>query len=320
MNSSKIQKGALITIIVLLLIFVPLTISAFYFKLSGRDTSKENVNKEFHFDNKLWFYDDTGSLLGTYECETANCDLAVNFENDKEYSLASISNSESISIPIYHNQYAFLRDESDASSHKAFLFDIKSGKAYKEMTYEAVKNYGVGIADDMLILENDSHKFGVMKIGAVMMPLLSFEYDFIGLLDSRNEDGEVLADYFVTLKDGFWSIISQSGAVVAENIVAEIVSFNGTYIITHDNSNVYHLIDFQNNDVLGQTFKNLSFTDRYLNCFTNDNYFYVYDLMKQEIISEEYSLRNKDQVDTKINAGGNLEIYINEKLKATVTL
>ena len=88
----KVQKGALIVLIILLCIFVPLAGAGLYFKYTGSSepATLENTNKDFFFDNQLWFYSKSdGSLLGTYSCENPICGYALNTNNDAEYEINS---------------------------------------------------------------------------------------------------------------------------------------------------------------------------------------------------------------------------------------
>ena len=128
----KVQKGALFLIIFLLVIFVPLACYGLFLKLTGpgETSGLDNVNHEFYFDNKLWFYQDDGTLLGTYECKTSHCGYAVNTINDDEYGVNSATVAEDEPIKIINNRFAVLTDTSDTSITEAFIYDIVSGVSY----------------------------------------------------------------------------------------------------------------------------------------------------------------------------------------------
>lgn len=320
--SPKMQKGALITIIVLLLLFIPLTGVGIYYKFINvpKEVVLENTNKELHFDNKLWFYDEAGELLGTYLCETSNCDIATNWQADSEYAIRSLKPEDSTQFSLVNDRFIFLKDFEDPSSHEAFLYDILSSTSYKSVAYSSVKNYGVGIENDIFIVENAMHKYNVVQLKNILEPILEFEYDFIGLIESYNENNQILADFFVVLKNGTWNILDANGALLTENFAEEIVTFNGTYIITVDTSNQYHLMNYQNEKMLEENFANLSFTDRYLNCTTLNDEFYVYDLTQNRIVGESITINAGDIVETKMNDKGNLDLYINDVLKDTIIL
>ena len=71
----KNNKMVLPVIIILLIIFLPLTVIGSYKSLS-KGTSLENPSKEHKYNNKLFYYDSEGKLLGTYECTSSDCDDA----------------------------------------------------------------------------------------------------------------------------------------------------------------------------------------------------------------------------------------------------
>lgn len=321
----KIQKGTLITIIILLIILIPLTVAGFYFHFAGtpEDSTTDNPNHEFHYNNALWFYDDNGNLLSTYECETDNCNYADSYTNDQEYAIDFYQSDEESTDHtmdyIINNQYVFLTDFASAN-HEAFLYDVKNGTSYKSVTYSSVKNYDVGIAGNLFIVENSDHKYGVLQIGLTAQLVIPFEYDFIGLINETDEDGRVLGDYFVAMQGGSWYILGSGDAVLTEGIPDEIVTYNGTYIITKDVQENYHLINYQNEPVLEESFIDLSFTDRYLNCVTSSRQFYVFDLESNTTISNTYALLLTDTYETVINQTGDLEIYINNQITETIDL
>lgn len=321
----KIRKGTLITIIVLLVIFLLLTVAGFYFHFAGTpdDVTNDNPNHEFHYNNQLWFYDEDNNLIGTYECVTSNCDYATSYINDGEYSIDSYVPSEGedglLMDSVINNQFVFLTD-FESADYEAFLYDIKNGVSYKTVTYTSVKDYGVGIAGNLFIVENSNHKYGVLQIGEMAQLVVPFEYDFIGLVNATDENGQILGDYFVALQSGSWFILGSGGAVVSTASTEEIVTYNGAYIVTKDTMDHYHLVNYRNERVLADDFAELSFTDRYLNCVTVNGDFYVYDLVGNTPISNSYTLLPTDTHRSGINENGDLEIYINDRLEETIDI
>jgi hypothetical protein len=65
-------------------------------------------------------------------------------------------------------------------------------------------------------------------------------------------------------------------------------------------------------------FKKLSFTGKYLNCTTNEDTFYVYDLMNNKIISDTFSLAGNE--GKTILEETNLKVYIGNSLRQTIKL
>ena len=149
--------------------------------------------------------------------------------------------------------------------------------------------------------------------------IISFEdnYEFIGL--SYEESDDLLnSDYFITLKDGAWNIIDTNDATLTENITEPIIAFNGDVIIIETLNNDNVLIDYNNNEKLDIRFKKLSFTGKYLNCTTNDDTFYVYDLMNNKVISDTFSLAGNE--GKTVLEETNLKVYVGNSLRQTIKL
>ena len=316
----KVQKGALFLIIFLLIIFVPLAGYGLFLKLTGpgETTGLDNVNHEFYFDNKLWFYQDDGTLLGTYGCKTSHCGYAVNTIADGEYGVNSAPVAEDEPIKIINNRFAVLTDTSDTSVTEAFIYDIVSGVSYQQAAYLSAKDYGIGISGNLLIVENASHQYGVIRLNDVITPVVPIQYTFIGLTDQKDENGKILADYFIVAKENGWRLIDQNGAMLTSEILEAIVDYTGTYLITRSEEGYYHLLDYNNNSILSEDFSYLSFTDKYLNCFTTTNEFYVYDIANQEIVSQTYTIDEDDEVLTTVDPNNNVVISINNEVVETI--
>ncbi len=316
----KVQKGALFLILFLLVIFVPLAGFGVFLKLTGSDRSNtlDNVNHEFYFDNKLWFYQDDGTLLGTYECKTSKCGYAMNVVTDGEYGVNSIEVEENEPIKIINNRFALLTDTLDETTTEAFIYDLVNGISYQQASYFSAKDYGVGIGGNLLIVENASHQFGVIRLNDIIAPVLPIQYSFIGLTDQKDETGKLLADYLIVANENSWRLIDQNGAMLTSEIFEPIVDYTGTYLITRNEEGYYHLVDYNNNALLEEDFSNLSFTDKYVNCFTTTNEFYVYDVASQEIVSQIYPIDDRDEVLSVIDTNNNVVISINNRVVETI--
>lgn len=318
--SQKLQKISLVVIVLLLFLCLPLTGYGIYLNFSEdkKETTKENVNKEFFFDGKLWFYNEKNELLGTYACEHTYCDYGSSYENDATYAIDAYVPLEQLVLPIVKNQYVFLRDTEEFESHEVFLYDIKNNLSFKTNSYASVKNYQIGLKNNLFIVESNNH-FGVLEIQNLPILKLSATYDFIGIPKSQLEGEELLTDYFIALKDDEWMIIEQNEAKLTSDIKEEIVTFTGKEIITRDVSSNYHVKDYQNNNILEGDFINLSFVDRYLAC-TTETEFYIYDFNKQENISETHTITSSDKIETELNSKNEIVITINDVIVETIAI
>ncbi len=318
MISPKAQKAAMIVIVLLLLLCLSFGGYGLFLHLTYDEDADvaENVNKEKYFDGKLWFYNEQGALLGTYPCETDTCDIGKASTDDEAYALESYRPTENDYLPIINDRYVFIHDGEGES---LFLYDIVNDMAYKTNRYRSVKNYGVGIAGDHFIVSNDSNQYGILNLTTNPYLLISINYSFIGLPNDLDENGEVISDYFVTLRDGYWNIIDKNQAVLTQGITDEIVDFNGESIIVLNSEGYYRLIDYNGRERLSETFNELSFIGRYLNCTTLANEFYLYDITTNQEVSERYTISPTDEVLTSVDPNNNIVISINGTVVETIT-
>lgn len=318
MISPKAQKAAAVVIVLLLLLCLSFGGYGLFLHLTYDEDADvaENVNKEKYFDGKLWFYNEQDALLGTYTCDTENCDIGKASTNDEAYALESYRSTENDYLPIINDRYVFIHDGEGES---LFLYDIVNAMAYKTNRYRSVKNYGVGIAGDHFIVSNDSNQYGVLNLTTNPYLLISINYSFIGLPNDLDENGEVISDYFVTLRDGYWNIIDKNQAILTQGITDEIVDFNGESIIVLNSEGYYRLIDYNGRERLSEIFNELSFIGRYLNCTTLANEFYLYDITTNQEVSERYTISPTDEVLTSVDPNNNIVISINGTVVETIT-
>ena len=144
---NKYKKGALIITLILLIISLPLTIIAIIYKLNG---SAENPNKEFYYDNHLYFYNSNGELITKYECMFKNCGYAIQTNLDNEYNISYYKSDDNLVDGIIDGKYAFISDYKDKQSI-VNLYDLENNEVYAN--YKSVKNYGIGIIDNYYIVE-----------------------------------------------------------------------------------------------------------------------------------------------------------------------
>lgn len=325
MTQNKEQKKKVLTvIIVLLVIFIPLSVCSFVLhkldEQNPRHKVIENPNHEFKYNGKLYFYNVSGNLLGTYECKNIEgiCDYATSFEDDKLYSIDSYKSPDT-KINIINNRYAFLIDASDTKNAKPFLFDISNNRIYT--TYTSVKNYGIGIENDLFIVGNDALKYGVLSLQGDPQVKVKFDFDFIGIANLLNEDeNKIMSDLLVGYRDQFWFLLDMNGAILTSAISKEIVSYNGKHIIVKDN-NGYEVVDYEDKIIVSNgPYKNLSFTGKFVNITDNFNNFYVYDISTESAITTNILVKITDKVSSQINQNGKLEVIKNGKVIETVEI
>lgn len=324
LETKEQKKKVFITIIVLLCIFLPLSICSFILhkmdEKNPRHKLLDNPSHELKYNGKLYFYGTSGTLLGTYECKNKDgiCDYANNFEDDKLYAL-DYHKSENGKVGLINNRYAFLIDAETENNAKPFLYDISLNRILT--TYTSVKNYGIGIENELFIVGNDALKYGVLSLQGDPQVKVKFDFDFLGIANLLNEDeNKMMSDLFVGYRDKSWFLLDMNGAILSSAIKEEIVSYNGKNIIIK-NGNDYDVIDYEDNIVLsGGPYTKLSFTGKYVNILDQNNEFYVYDISTERTISHPQKVRNTDIITSKINDSGKLEVILNEKVIETVEI
>lgn len=317
------KKGVLITIIVLLVIFLPLSVLSYALhKMDENNNEKkheENPSHELYYQGKLYFYDKDENLLGTYTCQNdeLHCKIASNTIDDEIYAL-DYYQDENLDLNIIKDRYVFLND-SMAEIAPIILYDIKRNRTMA--TYNSVKNYGIGIEGSLFIIGDRDFNYGVLSLETDPIITIPFDYSFLGIANLLNEDeNKIMNDLFVGKKDEQWYLLDPNGAVLTEPIEKEIVSYNGQSIITKD-INGYSLVDYNNQNILENTrYNNLSFTGKYLNILDTNNDFYIYDIINKRNISNPIHVMSTDQVTSRINQNGMLEIIRNNEVVQTLSI
>lgn len=320
-NMSKtVQKGTLVLIIILLVV----CIGCFFYGKKLKDDnvaeelSHENTNKQFKFDGKLWFYDETGTLLGTYTCQTANCGYAKSHATDKdmEYPIEYPDYTNDTDLPIVNDAFVFLYDSTDTTNPSTILYSIKTSFAIG--SFPAVSDYDVGLDHNYFIIKNTDGKYGVISLEDTISYILPVEYDFISLPNNIDSDNKIVSDSFITLKDGQWDIISSSQAVLTKNITGVITNFYGNYLIT-SSDNTYNLYNYSGVAIFDNSYRYLTFVDKYLLCETMDNEVYLFDMYTRAKVGESYTAKDTEKISGKVNEN-KVEVYISNRKVESVDI
>ena len=278
------KKSILAVLILLLVIFVPLTIFSVYLKFSGYDTNRkentpeqntkkdnqivENKDKSTYKDGVLYFYDKNKNQIGTYTCKKDPCSYATSLIDDKSYAIDYLAN-DSEEIPIILDRYAFINDDN-----QVYLYDVLNNELIG--TYKAVKNYN-NMTDPSIMIALADNKWGVIKLADKVTTMIPFQYDFIGLTNDLNDDGLLSNEYFVIKSNISWAIVDDSGVVMSNYLTNEISSYNGL-LIGIKAGNTYYLYDREGVRVVDEKgFNYVSFVDRYINIVDKDNNLYIYE-------------------------------------------
>lgn len=295
------DKKTLITIIVLLVIFLPIglfgTIKSF--STTKSDVKDDNPNKEFKYNNKLYFYYND-KLLSTYECST--CTLATSSIDDKNYH-TNYYKSDDKELASVLNEYYGLFKEND----NIILYNLVNNK--KIDSYKSIKNYNIEATSKFAITEKSSGK-GVIFFDLSNSPIPNV-YEYI-TVPSHIIDNKLDTSKFIVKKDNMWSVISANKKVDVAPVLDEIVDFNDNYYITYAND-TYHVYDRNNIEYLENLPKtNVYGVGKYI-FVLNNNQLFIYEnclspvikIMELPSYNSLYFYQNNNKIDIMID--GNLQ-------------
>ena len=295
------DKKTLITIIVLLVIFLPIgvfgTIKSF--SATKPDVKDDNPNKEFKYNNKLYFYYND-KLLSTYEC--SSCTLASSSIDDINYH-TNYYKSENNELASVINEYYGLFKEND----NIILYNLVNSK--KIDAYKSIKNYNIDATSKFAITEK-SNGMGVIFFD-LSSSTIPNEYEYISL-PAHIIDNKLDTSKFIVKKENMWSIISANKEVDVAPIIDEIVDFNDNYYITYAND-TYHVYDRNNIEYLENLPKtNVYGVGKYI-FVLNNNQLFIYEnclspvikIMELPNYNSIYFYQNNNKIDIMID--GNLQ-------------
>jgi|GEM_PF-3079382 len=324
-----LNKKITVTIVVLIIIICG-SIGGYGLYLNSQiDDSKkkivdDNPNKELLYKGKLYFYDND-ELIGTYTCSNLDgyCGYAYEYNDDELHGLNYYEDGEVNTISLINGRYAFLSDteikEDDEYHHTAnvILYDVVEERITARYRY--VKNYTVGIENNYFIVQSDSHKWGVIQLGAIITLPIPFEYDFIGL-QNQLTDGIVDADLFSVRKGNEYYLVDKNNATLTSGFHRKISSYNGRNVVTSE-MGIFYYNNYEGETLLnGQGFRSLTFISKYLSVVTEQNAYYIYDAEMGMIISGIYTVHFGSKETSKVLEDGSIEMYIDDELKETVKI
>ena len=305
----KDKKPVLITIVVLLLIFTPLTVISAFVKV-GKNPLDENPGHDFYYENKLWFYDDNNELISKYECKTTKCDLATTTITDNEYGINYYKDGKLTKVN-NNNKFTFIKD-----GVLTYLVNVSSGTALQK--YLQIKNYNTKVEEDIYILQNENKLWGALSIGDALSPVIPFEYDFLGILNNVSDDYLKVNDS-IALKHNRRCLIDKNDSIVSSYYNEPIIDYSSKYIITKANNRI-KIYDYEGLEYLN----NLNFSDYalyndYIGLLMN-NMVYIYNNLNSNYIKSininstgstgKLTIREENnQIAVKI--GDNIVSYLN---------
>lgn len=311
---NKYKKGAFIITLLLFLVALPLTIVGFYFHFQTPE--EENKNHEFHYNNKLYFYDANENLIGKYACMYKNCDFATQTVTDSEYKIKYYEDYEE-KTELIDNQYAFIADFKEEQT-MVNLYDIKNDTTLAN--YKSVKNYGIGIKGDYYIVENLNGMYGVIKIeNNEVIPVLSFIYEFIGLQNKMDIDENKLSvDTFIVKKEDSWFLVNEEEEELTPKLANPILCFDEETFISK--KEYYNLYNYNGTLKLTANYNYLNYISDFLEVKDVTNHYYIMDANTSNIMSNIYAEEENNKIEAVLNENNEIEILVNDEVKETIEI
>lgn len=317
----KKNKLTLILIVVLLVLFLPLSISSFILHKKYTTPVVINPKREFKFENKLYFYRGN-NLLGTYDCENFNdfCDYASTKEEEKKYNLKE---PESLGgrLSLINNRFAFLIDSPTSKLNEApvLLYDLTRNNVIG--SYKEIKNYGIGLDKDYYIIKNEKDLWGVMTFNDGIELALPFNYEFIGINNSLSENGLLNSNIFVAMKDNEWQLLDGKGQELSPVFKSEIYNYDDQTIILKEMTGV-KFVNYQGEMIFNGFYQYIDYNEEnpnYLHVIDYDNNYYIYDLKAKKSITNPHYVSSIHDVRI-VEERGMLRLYINDTLIENVVV
>ncbi len=317
----KKNKLTLFLIVFLLVLFLPLSVFSFLLHKKYTAPVVINPNKEFKYENKLYFYRGQ-DLLGTYDCENFNefCDYASSKEIESSYAFKE-AESTSRRLSLINNRFAFLIDSTTSKLNEAvlLLYDLSRSNVIGQ--YKEIKSYVNDLDKNYYIIKNEKDLWGVMSFYDGVSLAIPFNYDFVGVHSRLLDNGLLNSNAFVVMKNNQWQILDSTGQELSPLFQSEIYNYDNQYIILNE-TNGMKFVDYQGQNVFGGHYIYIDFTEEnsnYLHVIDQENNYYVYDLKAKKAITTPHYVSGIQDVQIVLE-NDRLRLYINDTLIENVVV
>lgn len=294
------NKKTLYLIIVLLMIFTPLSIYS--------------TIRHYHDINYVAPTCDIKLTDGScYSCVNANgyCAYARNYLEDKTYK-TNYYQIDSYSYVTVSGDYVFIVDTNmttDGNTYEdnagVILYNLKTKEKTNVM---GIKNYTVGIDNNYYIIANLNNKYGIFTFTDTINPIIDYKYDFIGLIN-KQVDEKLDSSKFVVLENSNWKLIDINDNTLTANFSQPIYDYNDSHVILTLGGS-YKIYSYASKPLSDELFNKVILKDKYIGVLDSSKYFYVFDCSTEQIISQKYKAEMYDNLVLDI-VDGELYIYKN---------
>ncbi len=284
----KNNRAVLPVIIVLLIIFLPITVFVSFRKFSS-GTALENPKKEHKYNNKLFYYDNSKNLIGTYECTSSDCDDALSQIDDETNDFYKEGDKNSIGV--FFNDFVFITD-----NNKTFLYSLNTKKSL--LTINMIKNYSSDIEGNYVIIKNDENLYGLFDLNAGNFKIKP-EYDYMALANKMKDD-KVLSDKIIVKKLNGYYLIDPEDNSLTDTFGVPIYDYNDNVIISNNNG-VFTFYKYNGESLLSDlTIVKYELISEYIVLTDNNNSIYIYN-SKTGVVDKNYVTVDNDSISYEIN-------------------
>lgn len=285
----KNNKMVLPVIIILLIIFLPLTVIGSYKSLS-KGTSLENPSKEHKYNNKLFYYDSEGKLLGTYECTSSDCDDAQTEIDDEINDFYKEGDKNDIGV--FNTDNVFIKDND-----KIYLYSL--GTKIKLLTLNMLKNYNSDIEGNYLIVKNEENLYGLFDLNVGNFKIKP-SYDYMAL--ANKTDGEVIkSDKIIVEKLNGYYLIDKDDNSLTSTFGVPIYDYNDNLIISKNND-IYSFYTYNGDNILSDlSINNYEYFNDYIIILTSSSNEIIIYNSKSSTIEKRYTPIETDSLSYEIN-------------------
>ena len=261
----KDNKVVLPMIILLLIIFLPLTIFVSFKKISAKP-GDENPNHLPKLNNTLYFYDNN-SLLGTYSCQNSECDISRFSVDDKDNIYYEGTGQE---IKTFNNNSLVFITDGD----ETFLYSLTS--KMKLLTVKLLKNYGAKINGDYIIVQNNENLYGLFDLNKGNFKI-SPKYEYMAYVGKNMVDNVINDDKLIVKENNMYFIIDNEENILSEKSALPIYDYNDKIIILK-NEDKFNVLNYEGIVLLNDiNILSITLKKGYVIFKTSGNSIYVYN-------------------------------------------
>lgn len=292
----KKDKPTGIVIIVLFVFFLSISIYGGVLKKELAN-SFLNLNKDFYFLGELYFYDDEGEFITTYECVTDSCGYAVS--GSEEYLTYYYENGDMEHLDIINDEYVFLQDGDDVILYNLILSSVI-------LTFEEIKFYNVENTGNYIFVKLDG-LWGTFSL-TTLSNNIEYKYDELSI--GKFYNGTKLNGLYVYAKSGNSSyIVNNFDKVLSASFTEEVVDYTTSAIVTYNE--YYNVFNYSGELILTSDFTYYTRSDNYF-ALVSGNDLFIYNNLTSGYI-EVYSVDNFNEI-TILETEDGYEVYADDLL------